>query len=269
MATRPKLTEQNIVADGRHVAAAARRHLDFIQAFDARREKKLLPEERMARFELRIEGLGEVTGIGVTDSGIKTQAATSEADHREGLYKELGDLRAVLRVSYQKENPGVCRAFGTGLDLSPRSTPVLLTAGRAVVSSWKEPAMRRAAEAAGIDEAQVTRITQLVQSLGEADTARNEALTKGRGRTLTKAELVRAVRAETTYVRQVAAVVFRGNPAVVTEFESTLPRQTIKSGGKSAGGKGKGAKGILALEVPRAKEPRGEKAAAAADPAEG
>jgi hypothetical protein len=125
--------------------------------------------------------------------------------------------------------------------------------------------MRSAAEAAGIEEAQVARIAQLVQSLGDADTAQNEALTKGRGRTLTKAELVRAVRAETTYVRQVAAVVFRGNPAVLTEFESTLPRQTIKSGG----GRGKGTKGILALEVPPAKAKQSEKSAAAEEPAKG
>jgi hypothetical protein len=73
-------------------------------------------------------------------------------------------------------------------------------------------------------------------SLSKADTAQNEALTKGRGRTLTKAQLVRAVRVDTTYVRGVAAVVFRDNPAVLTEFESTLPRQTVQPRG--AGGKG-------------------------------
>lgn len=261
MATRPKLTEQNIVADGRHVAAAARRNLDAIQAFDAERERKLLTEERIIRFELRIEGLGAVTGIGLTGSGIKTQAANSEAEHREALYKELGDLRALLGVSYRTADPGVCRAFGTGFDISPRSTPTLLTAGRAVVSSWKELRLRTAAEAAGIEEAEVSRIAQLVQSLGEADTARNEALTKGRGRTLSKAELVRAVRAETTYVRQVAAVVFRGNPVLLTEFESTLPRQAIRS----RGGKGRGAKGILALEMPPAKEPQDGTSLAAKD----
>jgi hypothetical protein len=36
--------------------------------------------------------------------------------------------------------------------------------------------------------------------------------------------------------------VFRDNPAVLTEFESTLPRQTVQP----RGARGKGAKGSLA-----------------------
>jgi len=265
MATRPKLTEQNVAAEGRHVAAATRRNMDAFQEVDARREKKLLTEEFLTRFELRIEGLDAATGGGVTGSAIKTKATTAEAAFREELYRELAGFRAEIRITYEKDDPGICRAYGTGLDLTPRSTPVLLKVGQAVLSSWKEQELRAAAEAAGIEEARVSRIGQLVESLSQADTAQNEALTKGRGRTLTKAQLVRAVRADTTYVRGVAAVVFRDNPAVLTEFESTLPRQTVQPRGT----RGKGTKGSLALDVPRKRRAKAEKAAEGEEPAKG
>lgn len=209
--TRPKKTEQNVIADAHHVAGAARRYLDMIEEVDARREKKLLTEERLALFESNIAAFAAASGGSVTGLALQAQATLSEAARRGVLYPVLRDVRADIKLSY-KEDPAVGRAYGVGLQLSPLSTPSLLQVGRAVLSSWKDPKLRRAAEGAGIDEARMSVIAEHVEGLTTADTAQNAALTQGRGRTLTKAQLNRAVRSETAYVRQVAALVFRANP---------------------------------------------------------
>lgn len=227
MATRRKRTEQNILADGRHVADAARRHYDVIRQDDARREEKLLPSERLDRFESAIEALDAASGGTLTGGALQIKAADRQSARRTALYQALVEVRAEVKVT-SKGNPAIGRAFGVGFALSPRSTPVLLTVGNAVLTSWQDEELRTAAERAGIDAARIGGIAAQVAALGEADTARHTALTRGHGRTLTKKQLLHTVRSETAYVRQVAAVVFRGDPVVLGEFKSTQPRYTVK-----------------------------------------
>jgi hypothetical protein len=227
MTTRPKQTEQNIIADGRRVAAAVRRHIDLFTEADARREEKLLSSERLERFESYIEALDVASGNTITGSALMTQTTTTESEHRTVLYEALVDVRAEVKVAY-KSNPAIGRVFGVGRALSSRSTPMLLKVGRAVLTSWQDQELRAAAERAGITAARIGEIAEQVVALGEADTAQNAALTQGRGRTLTKRQLLRVVRSETAYVREVAAVVLRRDPALLEEFASTLPRRVVQ-----------------------------------------
>jgi hypothetical protein len=239
MTTRPKMTEQNLIADGRHVAGAARRHFSVIQQVDAQREKKLLTEERLGRFELNIEALAGASGDHLTGLALQVKATVGEVALRAMLYPELRDMRTDVKLAYPKDR-SIGRAYGVGLPLSPLSTATLLKVGGVAIASWQKPELRLAAESAGIDEARIARITQYMQALAVADTAQSAALAQGRGRTLTKAQLIRAVRSETAYVRAVAARVFRDDPAVLTEFASTLPRRAVKprpdTGGATEGG---------------------------------
>jgi hypothetical protein len=262
MPTRPKKTEQNVIADARHVAGAARRHFDVIEQVDARREKKLLTEERLVRFEANIEALAGASGGSVTGLALQAKATGSEAALRSVLYPELRDVRAGIKLTYT-EDAGIGRAYGVGLQLSPLSTPSLLRVGRAVLSSWKNPELRAAAERAGIDAARMSVLAEYVEALTTADTAQNAALAQGRGRTLTKAQLNRAVRSETAYVRQVAALVFREHPAVMTEFASTQPRHAVKPRSDTGGAEGEGSQ-----EGPSESVSPAEKAATPETPAQ-
>jgi hypothetical protein len=237
--TRPKKKEQNVIADARHVAGAARRHFGVIEQVDAGREKKLLAPERLARFEANIEAFAAASSGSVTGVALQARATLSEAERRSVLYPVLRDVRADIKLTY-KEEPAIGRAYGVGLKLSPLSTPSLLQVGGAMLSSWKDPELRQAAERAGIDAPRMNVIAEHVDALTTADTAQNAALAQGRGRTLTKAQLSRSIRTETAYVRQVAAVVFREDPAMLTEFASTQPRRAVKprpdTGGAEGGG---------------------------------
>lgn len=244
MTTKFKKTEQNLIADARHVAGAARRHFDVIQEVDARREEKLLTEERLTRFEGNIEAFAAASGGSITGVALQAKATISESARREVLHQVLSDVRSEVKVAY-KNDRSIGRAFGVGFVLAQRSTPSLLKVGNAVLVSWRDPELRRAAERAGIDEARMGVIADQVQALSAADTAQNAMLAQRCGKTLTKRQLLREVRSETSYLREVAAVVFRRNPAMLTEFASTQPRRAVTprpaSGGPTGEGEGQDA----------------------------
>ncbi|HEX2571396.1 MAG TPA: hypothetical protein VH877_17690 [Polyangia bacterium] len=241
MTTRPKKAEQNLIADARLVASATRRNLDDILRADARREEKLLTVERLARFESRIEALAAIADGGIAGLALQAQATVSEASRRELLFQLLSDVRAEINVTY-KRNRAIRRAFGGGFKLKQNSTPSLLQLGTAVLNAWKDPEMRQAAERAGIDEARIQRIEEQVAALATADTGQGTAVNQGRIRTLSKQQLLREVRSETSYLREVAGVVFRRNDLVLKEFASTQPRRAPKprpdSSGPSKGDEG-------------------------------
>lgn len=264
MTTRPKKTEQNVIADARHVADAARRYFAVIQEMDARREEKLLTEERLARFEANIEDFVAASGGSITGLALQAGATLSESARREVLYEVLGKVRAEVKVAY-KRNRAIGRAFGVGLVLEQGSTPSLLKVGNVVLASWREPELRLAAERAGIDADRMGVIADQVEALSAAGTAQGAMLAKGRGRTLTKRQLLREVRSETSYLREVAAVVFRRNPVVLTEFASTQPRRAVTPRPEAGKPTGEGGSQATAPVAP----PQGEQVAAREGTAQG
>ena len=227
MATRPKQTEQDIIADGKHVVGAARDHFAEIMAADMRRKNKLLTEARLTTFESSIANLERAVGGHAVIFSSLVGATALEGQQRSQLYNLIKDIRAEVKLG----NSGITkvgRAYGVGVRLNARSTPAVLNVAQRILSAWEEPEYRQAALDAGVAEESIEELRRLTESLGGADTRQKMTRGTGIGQTGMKRQLLRTVRSETAYLRRVARLVFRNQPEVLAEFASALPRRTVQ-----------------------------------------
>ncbi|HEX2570990.1 MAG TPA: hypothetical protein VH877_15630 [Polyangia bacterium] len=248
MATRPRQTEYDAIVDGRHVVHMARLHFAAIAAADARRKHKLLPEERLAAFEATIEGFEWVVAERGATLTRQIRAGMIKAQRRAELFSLLAEIRDVIKLGRPGDR-SLGRAFGVGLRLDKRSTSRLLTAGQVVLSSWERPEFGPVAVDLGITAESIARLRALVEGLVALQTEHGTMRAVGRGQSLNKKLDLRKLRRETTYLRNVARIVFRHAPEVLIEFASPVRRVTVKPRGARAGrrggegGTGEGAEG--------------------------
>lgn len=233
MATRPRQTEYDAIVDGRHVAHMARLHFAAISAADARRKDKLLPEHRLVAFEAAIADFEQAVATRGATRTNQMGAGIAKGEKRAELLSLLVEIRDVMKLGRPGDR-AVGRAFGVGLRLDRRSTSRLLAAGQVVLASWEEPEFGQVAMDLGITAEDIARLRELVDGLGTLQTEHGLVRGVGRGQTIRKKEGLRRLRRETTYLRNVARLVFRRRPEVLVEFKSPVRRATVQPRGVKA-----------------------------------
>lgn len=226
MATRPRQTEYDAIADGKHIANMTRIHFEAIAAADARRKDKLLPESRLVAFEASIVRF--VNAIGRRGATLTAQVGIGIAKGRQRaeLLAALVEIRDEVKLGRPGDRAMGC-AFGVGMRLDRRSTPRLLAAGHVVLSSWSKPELGQAAMDLGITAERIARLRALVEGLAASHTRHGLMRGEGHGQTLDKKDELRRLRRETTYLRSVARLVFRRQPVVMIQFASPVRRATV------------------------------------------
>lgn len=251
MATRPRQTEQDIIADGKIVAGATRTRFGEIVAADARRKTPFLPETRLVSFEDAVARFERMVGGQNVATGGRLGATLVESEERVQVYALLQEIRDEVNVS-NLSDPSIGRTFGVGLKLSPRSTPKVLAVGHGILSAWEKAEYRQAAIDAGVDEERIEELRLRTQALGDANTRHGLMHGAAVGQTKSKQRLMRQVRSETAYFRRVAKVVFRRQPEALALFASVQPRREVqpRTGRADEGGQGTPAK--LAVQADKA-----------------
>lgn len=232
MATKPKQTAIDILADARQVAARARTHTKTFARADAGRRRKLLTPAALRELERAIRECEKAIGQQAVGQRAVAAATRLEVMLRRRLFHALVTIRDDVRLGYPDDR-SLARAFGAGASPSPTSTPELLAAASAVTEAYGIVANRRAALETGVTPARITRVATLRAALAAADTSQNTRISVRKGATVAKDAALRDVRRRTAHVRQVARHVFRGNRAVLAQFAPTLARHTPKQRRKS------------------------------------
>jgi hypothetical protein len=233
MATRPRQTEYDAIVDGRHVVHTARLHFAAITAADARRKDKLLPEHRLAAFEAAIADFEQAVATREAMRTAQIGAGLAKGRQRAELFSLLAEIRDVVKLGRPRDR-AVGRAFGVGLRLDRRSTSRLLAAGQVVLASWEKPEFGQVAMNLGITAESIARLRALVEGLGTLHTEHALVRGEGHGQTLSKKQGLGKLRRETTYLRNVARLVFRLQPEVLVEFKSPVRRVTVQPRGVRA-----------------------------------
>jgi hypothetical protein len=232
MATRPKQTDQDIIADGKLVAGATRTRFGEIAAADARRKTPFLPETRLSAFEDMVSRFERMVGGQTVAASDRIGATASEEGERAQVYALVQEIRDEVTLGHPKD-PGIGHAFGVGAKLSPQSTPRVLTAAQGILSAWEKPEYRQAAIDAGVSEERMETLRSHTEALGAANVSQGLAHGAAVGQTQTKQQLRRMVRSEATYLRRVAKVVFRRQPEVLSLFANVQPRQAVQPRGRA------------------------------------
>lgn len=225
--TKASQTDTDVLADGRRVAAAARKHWDEFKQADAGKKIKLLPPEDLATFEKNIELADKAHG-GQAKAKISKAAATkAEEDLRVRMYKALDGIRGDVGLAYENDK-ALGKSFGVGGNFSATSTPKLLAAGGLVLASYEDAAMQKAAQDAGVTQKRIDELVKLRTLLTSADTTQNTTLTDSKGKTVSKRAFFGEIKKTTARFRRVARHVLRDKPVKLADFASTLPRRTPK-----------------------------------------
>jgi hypothetical protein len=236
MATRPRQTEYDAIADAKHVVAMTRSHFAAIAAADAQRKGKLLPESRLAAFEASIAAFEQAVATRGATFTAQVGIGFAKGRQRAELLTTLVEIRDEVKLG-RPDDAAMGRAFGVGMRLDRRSTIRLLVVGQLVLSSWGNPAFAQAAVDLGITAERIARLRALVDGLIDAQVEHSSMRGVGRGQTLDKKQELRKMRRETTYLRSVARLVFRQQPEVLVEFSSPVRRGTVRPRGPRSGKK--------------------------------
>lgn len=239
MATRPRQTEYDAIVNGRLMIHMTRLHFTAIAAADAGRKNKLLPEQRLEAFEASIADFEQAVAARGAMLTAQIGAGIAKGRERGELFALLVEIRAVIKLGGSGDR-AVGRAFGVGLRLDRRSTSRLLAAGQVVLSSWEKPEFGQVAIDLGITAEWMARLRALVQGLGRLHTQHGTMRGVGHGQSLLKKQDLRKLRRETTYLHNVARLVFRLQPEVLIEFTSSVRRATVQPRGARAGRRKRG-----------------------------
>jgi hypothetical protein len=224
MPTKPMQTQQDIIADGKHVVLATRSNWGDFKKANAGRTVPLLAEAEVAQLEKDIAAAEKGVGAQETIRAGKQAATEREVAARARLYELLVEVRDNVKLSFRKDD-ALARAFAHGRRLNKGQTPGLLAAAALVIESYEEAALRKRVAEAGVTAAKIKEITRARDALGSADTAQRAAQATGKGKTEGMAALLRGIRATVTHIRKVRDFIYRGQPEKRREFDSTLPRR--------------------------------------------
>lgn len=227
MPTKPKSTEQDILADARHVVAKVQAHRAAFADADKKKKVKLLEPSLVSRLKKNIARAAAAVGARSSANVAVRRATSSELDARAALFDEVATIRDDIKLTYPGD-AALARAFGVCRAIPKDSTPKLLAAADAIASAYDDPAHRAAAKDAGVTPARIRKVAKLAAALADADTAQNVGMASGKRVTANKASLLRAVRADVAHIRKVAQRVFRNEKDVLAEFKSTIARRAVK-----------------------------------------
>lgn len=210
---------ENILADARHVLAQAQAHSAQFKTADRGKKIKALPPALLKSFASDIQALDKASSGQTTNRDALKTATQTERAARTILYNALRSIRDEIRASYYAE-PAVDRAFGTGTQLRPSSTPGLLNAAGAVLAAYAKPTYAKKAKDAGITPKRISDLRAARQVLASADTSQARSIGARRTATGALRRLSRRVEKTTARIRHVAGIVL--GPAAA-DFKRTTP----------------------------------------------
>jgi hypothetical protein len=226
MATRPKQSEQDVIADARQVLARVARYRAAFTAADKGRKRKLLEPALLTRLKKNVAAASRAVGAQASRANAVHQATGKEVRARALLFDAVTSIRDDVKLAWDGDasKRGVARAFGVGRRLNLKSTPSLLAAASAIDAAYADSNNAKAASAAGVKPARIKQLARLASTLAAADDAQSAGIAGRRSATANKNALLRSIRADVAHIRQAAARVFKGQKAVLKEFRPTTPR---------------------------------------------
>jgi hypothetical protein len=227
MATKPIQTQQDTIADGKHVAAATRRSWADFKRANSGRKLPLLAETELKELERNLVAAEKAVGGQATQRTGKKASTAAEVEARGKLHGLLVDLRDNVKLTFRGK-PELARAFGFGQRISKQQTPSLLSAAGLALESYEKATLRKQVAEAGVSTATMKQIAKARDALASADTAQRDEQAIGKGKTTSAAALLGDVRKSVVHIRKVVGLIYRGQPEKRREFESTLPRRVPK-----------------------------------------
>lgn len=227
MPTRPKQTEQDILADARHVLAKTEAHRAAFTSADKGKKKRILEPALVTRLRRNVALAASTLGAQSNAKKAVRRATQTEEQAREALRGAIAGIRDDVKLAYP-EDRALAGAFGVGTRLAKNSTSGLLAAADAIRAAYAMPAQKAAAKDAGVTPARIRALGKLAEALSGADTEQSTGVARRKGNTTTKAALLRAVRADVAHIRKAVLRVFRQQREVIAEFKSTIARRAVK-----------------------------------------
>ena len=217
--------EEGVLDDSRHIASRMAQHkAAFIKA-DAHRTQKILPPAFMKAFPLAVRAGTTIVGASASAEDTVLAATAREEKCRLALYRAIVVMRDEIAAAYPDDRE-TQRAFGKGIALSKRSTPGLRAAATRIQQNYeKSKALMAAAKAAGIGAPRMNELIALRRALTDANTSQQAAIKSRAALNAEKIRTLRALKRDSSRIRKAAGVVFRGQPAILGQFKTTIARR--------------------------------------------
>ncbi len=236
--SRRSRAEQPILDDARLVAQAARKHLKGFQKYDADRKKKLFPASRLDAFDTRTRAASILVGGKRTRKATSAAATRIEEKARAVVYAMVIEMRGVVDLGLTDEDNAFAmrKAFLVGAKVDAKSTPDLITGAADLQQAWASKDFNTTAIALGIKKAMIAKLVDARRALIKADTSQGAVHGERVGETAEKTAALRAVERETTYIRKVAKLAFRGQPKILEAFRKKTPLALMRTSRKAVAG---------------------------------
>jgi hypothetical protein len=227
MATKPRATEQDHIADARVVIKQTRDAWTDIEAANKGRKIPLLTKKQLEDFEAKIDAAAKSIGKQHVVKTNKTQATASEVDQRKVIKEQLKDIREDVALAFPNNVP-LQRAFGRGKSLSSNVTNTLVHAATAMIEAYDDSGNRKLAADAGVSPARIKTLTAARDALVAADSTQRHTQATARTHTVNKTNLLSGVPKGTALLRRVVKRVSKNDKAKIAALKPTTSRRTPK-----------------------------------------
>jgi hypothetical protein len=187
-------------------------------------EARLQPDE-LEQLNANIIEL-EQRRAGQTESLIDQKAKTiSQGEAIVDLHDAVIGIRGIVKGS-SSVTSDILKAYGVGERLSPIVSSVI-AAGNIIITAYNENVSW--SNSAGIIEADITEISELVNNLSLAEKLQNNSMFTRKAKTMNKNILQRTIEDEVTKISAIGQHIFRKKDAAVVKLFEELMPGTIRS----------------------------------------
>lgn len=225
MPTRPSNTEADLLKDAKHVVEMLDKHLPAFEAYEKPRSVKVVTKKFVAELKQDVSDLERALNGQTVTRIVVTTASDDEAALRQPVYELLVQFRKDVNAT---PTAGVAlkAAVGVGRVFNPKSTQNLQKYAGALLEWAEDKANKPALAEAGIDAGRIAALKKANEALGKADTQQGASQRGQRTQTLTKRQLVLAVKKRIAQVRSSADAASTPKLDLVEIFKTVRPRYT-------------------------------------------
>jgi hypothetical protein len=199
--------------------------VSLVEKYAAEMIPRLQPDE-LAQHKANVAELGlRWSGQKETLTNMKSKTI-GQVDAVEKLYSTVASIRSVVKGNSSATGE-ILKAFGVG-EKTHKTVPAVRASGNIILTAYN--AYTAWCNQAGIIEADIIEIQELILALSEVDAVQESAKFIRKSKTMDKNKLQRAVEDEITRLSVLGAHVFRSiNPSVAVMFAGLRPATYTKA----------------------------------------
>jgi hypothetical protein len=181
-----------------------------------------------ARLDADLATLGALKRAQKTGAAQQRAAQAEEDDQKRALHDALVSIRDDIATTYP-DDAAFQRLFGRGRKIRVAGVGALLALASDVTTVTGEAAIAARASDAGVTKKRLAAVRSLAAKVEAAKGEAIDARVAKRGSTQGRKAALARLKKDVAFARKVAALVFKGRPAVLVAFESTVPKHTVKA----------------------------------------